>query len=561
MGESTDQARARLRASLAREPGVLVLEDVTLGEERADFVVLFQDLGAAVVHVHAGPSYYAHGRFSCDREHGGDENCNPAAYALELTYAARRRVRQGWPSRPWLHVVPAVVLTDTDHPDPLGPWAWPAALLLDDDLDDPVPLLRHALEQRRCDGDLDGTRLPVQVQQHLDGPGRDWVAPVADLLTGRTTLPEPPPRQWTPSQLHVLEATDRRRMVIGGSGTGKTAVAEEVARQWCAQGRRVAVITHSPGAAAHWRNTVRLWKERPLFVGTVRRYLYLLGREERHLVPGALSKVIAEVGGVGLNVDAMIIEEAEDQPANIWDLVGERVQDVLGTWNLHVRKVTEQRSAQVRSMQSFMLKPVNFRSSSGITALTSAGKRQSSVREFAGAIRQYLVSDPQDVEAEAWDVAWSLITDRGWLPEDIAVITTAPSNRSAVNDRLLGLYDDTHDSRWDEAWDRQRVYTCSLDEFIGMSRPVIVLAFTGIGSHHLDRAPVFIGRGIFAAQDVLCIVKTPSEKVHHGGLQQFTGLKAPRRAELYVDELYDSDTLVREELPTEGISTSATTGP
>lgn len=542
------RARERLREAFAQREDIVVLEDVPLGERTADFVVLIPERGAAVVHVHEGPSHYAYGRFTCDLRHRGkrratmeratDATCNPATYALELSYELRRRVRDAWASRPWLHLVPAVCIVDADHERPLGPWEWPIALIADPD--DPLGPLERRLTERGCDGELNGTRLPGPAESDPRGPGPDWATQVADVLTGVRPPDAPVAREWTELQLKALRSDNPRQLLMGYSGTGKTAVAQELARTWCDQGLRVAVITQSLGAAAAWRTETARWDTAPVFVGSLRRYMKLLGRTEERLGPRELGEAIAELDGASMDVDAMILEEAEAMPPNAHELAGPGVHKLIVTWNHQYRRMTMEHRVLLGDVTTTSLGPKNFRSVGTIAAFAGGSRTPVGTKETIGALRAEEVDGPPwMVEGIAWDVAWLLIADRGWLPEDIAVLVTLPRGGAVESERYVILPEEEGEAFWDRRLRKKQgeAIGASLESFTGLSRPVIILAVTGIPDHFTRRGARFISRGVFAAGELIYVVKTSKTKIEYPPLR--AALSAGRsgaEVQLYLED-------------------------
>lgn len=168
------------------------------------------------------------------------------------------------------------------------------------------------------------------------------------------------------------------------------------------------------------------------------------------------------------------------------------------------------------------LGPKNFRSVDTIAAFAGGSRTPVGTKETIGALRvEEVDGPPRMVEGIAWDVAWLLIADRGWLPEDIAVLVTLPRGGPVESERYVILPEEEGEAFWDRRLRKKQgeAIGASLESFTGLSRPVIILAVTGIPDHFTRRGARFISRGVFAAGELIYVVKTSKTKIQYPPLR------------------------------------------
>jgi superfamily I DNA/RNA helicase len=133
----------------------------------------------------------------------------------------------------------------------------------------------------------------------------------------------------------------------------------------------------------------------------------------------------------------------------------------------------------------------------------------------AGFPVEFVECRPDDVISRADDVVESLVQDRGWLPEHVALLTTKHRHPVHVERSV------DKDEYWRDLWFTDDVFYSTVAGFKGLERPVIVLAVDGFHDG-IDPSSVLYA-GMSRARDLLIVVG-PSAL-----LESAAGMKAMRR--------------------------------
>ncbi|MEQ9260034.1 MAG: AAA family ATPase, partial [Roseovarius sp.] len=157
------------------------------------------------------------------------------------------------------------------------------------------------------------------------------------LLSARLKEEEEKRIELTERQAGILDFLQRQRrvMIAGGAGTGKTLIAKEKASRLAGEGMRVLLLCYNRGLADHLREQCAsiegldvasfhqvcdLWTRRVLAESGVD--LLAEARREypgadlfNHLMPIALSNAVDRSGGI---YDAIIVDEAQDFADDFW---------------------------------------------------------------------------------------------------------------------------------------------------------------------------------------------------------------------------------------------------
>jgi hypothetical protein len=518
-----------LRAGL-REQDVLMhgtrFTDPEDGEVEIDLLVLMPDSGAAVIEVKGGHVTFAHGEWHQSDASGG-RRVDPVGQASRGVRALKRYLENAptWSRGPvraaWLIALPYTPVSGA-----MGPQGRRDLIIGRDDL----ALSAGLVYDRLWDHSIQ-TRLPA------DG----WVDAALDLLLGsldesaeisaRTAQRLRRADQLTADQQALLRVVRNvhRFEVTGSAGTGKTWLAMEQARRWTEAGERVCLVAYGRGVVEMVRHAMADLPpaSRPAFIGT----FHLLGhrwgvqpdgerdadfweREAPELMRAAADGLPSE-----RRYTAFVVDEAQDFADAWWPAL---LASAAGSdFRLAVFRDDEQAVfAERRGRPDLDLVPLtldeNLRNAQQVVdsyrpLITS----EVSARGGQGYPVEYVPCDAGEIVSCADDVVASLVDERGWLPEHVALLTTM--HRHPVHAER-GV-DKT--AYWQGLWDTDDVFYSTVSGFKGLERPVIVLAVDGFHPGIDPRSVLYAGMS--RARDLLVVV-APQQLI-----EPVVGAKAMRR--------------------------------
>lgn len=501
-----------LKSSL-RDTDVLMhgvrFADAEAGEIELDLLVLMPDSGAAVIEVKGGHVTYSDGAW---RQSGrsGPHRIDPVRKARTGVYALRRFLENGatWSRGPlraaWLIALPYV-----DLHGPMGPEARRDLVIAQGDLAYAADMTYARLWDR-----ANHTPLPAQgwvdsalaaLLGTLDEPGD---------IAGRTAARLRHVDGLTSSQARILDVVrgSPRLEVTGSAGTGKTWLAMEQARRWTEAGERVCFVAHGRGVVEYVRRAMSDLpaRSRPAFVGTFHQLGSGWGVLPAAHDDGGFWDVEAPglmmAGATALPGDsrytAFVVDEAQDFADDWWPaLLASAASD---EFSLAVFRDDEQAVFNGRSGRpDLALVPLmleeNLRNARQVVEtfrpLVSARIES---RAGDGYPVEYVDCPADQVIAAADAVVESLVHARGWLPEHVALLTTAhrhPAHAERGVDKSI---------YWTELWSTDDVFYSTVAGFKGLERPVIVVAVDGFHDGVPPRSVLYAGMS--RARELLIVV-------------------------------------------------------
>ncbi len=210
--------------------------DGTSGDGEADFVLVHPDHGLLVVEVKGGGISVEAGRWFSHGRDGSHEIRNPFEQATASKHTLVRYLRAARPDLPFIPAGHAVAFPQVRAVGNLGPGAPAELTLVAADLEDPAAALGRIVGHARLDGaglDADQVEAMVALLAPTTEVRRTLADDVADARARLIHL--------TDEQMRFLDfcRRQRRALITGGAGTGKTLLAIERARRLAADGFRV----------------------------------------------------------------------------------------------------------------------------------------------------------------------------------------------------------------------------------------------------------------------------------------------------------------------------------
>ena len=492
--------------------GVRITDPVD-GDIEIDLLVLMPERGAAVVEVKGGHITYAEGRVIQADAHG-ERDIDPFTRAMQQMHSLRRYIEHQptW-SRGHLRAAWLACFPHTDVSGSMGPQGPRDVIIGRGDLPDAAEFIEKRLGNRH-----DTTRVPA------DG----WVEDVVDLLLG-PPRPEEIPSRVMRRLAHVDELSAQqesllsfvspnpRYVVTGAAGTGKTWLAVEQARRWAKDGMRVAFVTYGRGVVTLVQSLADQMtpRERPDFLGTFHQLGYRWGVQapagaDQDYWDVEIPKQMIDASSAmspGQRFDAFVVDEAQDFADSWWPALLSSAKS-LDDVRLAIFRDDEQAVFKDRAGRpDIELVPFeldrNLRNAKEIVdvfrPLISANPR---ARAGEGLGVEFVPSTRDGLIATANDVVEDLFEQRGWLPDDIALLTTA--HRHDIQKML----DHDKDAYWASLWEND-VFHCTVAGFKGLERPAIVLVVDGFHDGVVPAQVMYVGMS--RARDLLVVVGDPEE--------------------------------------------------
>ena len=291
------------------------IRDGREGDGEADFVLVHPDVGLLVLEVKGGSIHIDGGVWHSTGASGTHRIRNPFEQATASQHALVRYLRDVHTPLPWLSAGHAVVFPDLETVDRLGPSAPPAITITRADLRSPRAAIERVashwgLSAALSDhvGTITALLAPTVTARRLF---RDDIADVSARLMALTN-----------EQVTVLDGLRRNRrvMIYGGAGTGKTVLAIERARRLAADGFSVLLTCFNRPLADHLASQLSGIPQVTAhnFHSLCRRQVGLAGMDFPQNQPAewwdesAPTLLMDACAVTGFVVDALVIDEGQD---------------------------------------------------------------------------------------------------------------------------------------------------------------------------------------------------------------------------------------------------------
>ena len=459
-----------------------------------DFVVAHPHLGVLIIEVKGGRIRFDEttGHFiSTDRSGVDHDIGDPFEQATESkhTLIAKVRLMRGWPQRRVVfgHVVAfpdAVVEADWLRPNA------PREIIIDAlDLVSLEKRLREALTFWRGEHPTGAPpgRDGVEVLVRLLGQSRDIRHP---LLAEQTRADQQAIVRLTERQFRYLRflSGQRRAVIAGCAGSGKTFLAVEKARRLAGEGLRVLLTCYNRplaeylGDALGYRQQFDVFNFHQLCVHWARQAGQRLAYQEdappeyfNVTLPNALMAAVDELGS---QYDAIIVDEGQDFRAEWWDalpwLLHDPANGILYVFYDDNQRVYHDRSPipietapyvlneNCRNTQRVFDVVSHFYQGEELPIVLGPEGQPVEVIEYAG---------DRDDSTQLRKLLHRLLNENRFAPDEIAVLTARGSRSSRVLGQRLGNVQLTVRLPLGPG----EVFATTVRRFKGLERPAIVL--------------------------------------------------------------------------------------
>jgi superfamily I DNA/RNA helicase len=335
----------------------------------------------------------------------------------------------------------------------------------------------------------------------------------------------------TDQQAVILTATRllNRVEVRGGAGSGKTFMAVEQARRLANAGQRVALICYSHGLASYLKRITSGWsrRQRPGYVGEFHDLGIDWGAEKgpdesernaateryfEHDLPARMLELAATLPD-GRRFDSIVIDEAQDFADSWWEPILAALGD-LDTGGVYLYSDEGQRVFDRTGTPPVPLVPLildhNIRNTRQIA--TAFGPLVDHPMRFLGGEGPEVrfVACERDQAHEVGDDQVDVLLERGWRPEDVALLTTGSRHQEQKNRQAEG-----NAAYWDSFWDVDQVFYGHVLGFKGLERRAVVLVVDD--EKVVERSSERLYVGLSRAREQLVVCGDPAMIVEIGG--------------------------------------------
>ncbi len=521
---------AALGAQLGDGDLVIAGQRVTdhLKDHEIDFLVAIEGAGIVCIEVKGGEVTH-NGRDWLQHLHTGRvKTIEPVRQVRQARYALRDFIEKDprWTQGRvrWNHIV---VLPNSDFSQDFALTDCPRWMVVDrDDFPNLVARIRDVADSQEQDLPLLTAAGIEQLRTALGGrglPQRDVVAralhneDAADILTDQQAV--------------ILTATRllNRVEVRGGAGSGKTFMAVEQARRLANAGQRVALICYSHGLASYLKRITSGWsrRQRPGYVGEFHDLGIDWGAEKgpdesernaateryfEHDLPARMLELAATLPD-GRRFDSIVIDEAQDFADSWWDPILAALRD-LDTGGIYLYSDEGQRVFDRTGTPPVPLVPLildhNIRNTRQIA--TAFGPLVDHPMRFLGGEGPEVrfVACERDQAHEVGDDQVDVLLERGWRPEDVALLTTGSRHQEQKNRQAEG-----NAAYWDSFWDVDQVFYGHVLGFKGLERRAVVLVVDD--EKVVERSSERLYVGLSRAREQLVVCGDPAMIVEIGG--------------------------------------------
>lgn len=356
-------------------------------------------------------------------------------------------------------------------------------------------------------------------------------ARIADEDAERLTL--------TQRQASILDVLRRQRrvMIAGGAGTGKTLIAREKATRLAAEGLRTLLVCYNRGLADHLREQSASIEG--LDVATfhqvchrwIARAKEKLGRDllldARNALPGAdefhqqMPLALANaVDALGPRYDAIVVDEAQDFGDEYWlplEMMLTKPDESMLYVFLDENQDIYRRSSNIPVPGEPMVLDRNCRNTDAIHSAAYRHYRGAPVEppQISGVAVERLVASDLTAQAKAiGGVVTRLLIDEGVEPHDIAILLCDPSDRLERERALQNLpLPKTAKLGRIEDFEKERLTVDTVARFKGLERGVIILWAFDLPSLSADRETLYVGMSRAKSVLYLCGTRTACDRL------------------------------------------------
>jgi hypothetical protein len=528
-GNDRDAERVTWEALRAQLPdGTLLVHSLPLSERGQDYegdlVVGWPGAGIAVIEVKGGTITRRDGAW----QQSGRPFDDPVRQANDFKHVLRRYLTQRAQPSAKARMAHLVAFPFTSVP---AEWDAPGcprgSVIAKSDLHSAASIVRRAIEEGTGYQPLDDEALE-RMASILSGQLETQTS-LLDIANAHEQRVD----QMTREQAKILEVLryQKRLKVTGGAGTGKTWLALEQARRLARSGQRVALVCYSRGLARFLERTCESWSkgERPAYVGLFHALPLAWGAEEpppndadpkevsdyyERRLPAQLGELAAALPA-GERYESIVVDEAQDFGAAWWPptLACLREPDTGGLYAFldEAQRVFQRSGEAPIPLPPFPLDE-NIRNTKRIARVFgSLAAEQPRYRGIDGPPVRFVQCATDDAIERADDAVEELL-DEGWLPGQIALLTTGRRHLEQVS-----VIDHTDwAGYWDQFFAADSVFYGHVLGFKGLERPAVVLAVNGV--RDLDRGREYLYVGLSRARTRLVVC---------GDLQLITQMGGP----------------------------------
>jgi hypothetical protein len=480
------------------------VRDGRQGDGEADFVLLHPRVGLIVLEVKGGRISVEDGQwFSTDGQGERWQVRNPLAQATSSKHALATYLRGAVRGLPFLPAGHGVVLPDIGEPPRLGPAAPREIVLGRHDLREIEAAIRRLADHLQLHGGL---------SEEQTGAITELLAPTVEarpVLRDRVSDVAAELLQLTDEQVGVLDSLRRNRRVIvyGAAGTGKTILAVERTRRLAAEGFRV-LLTCFNQPLGDWLHREFSGDPRVTarhFHGLCR---WLAGRGDLEVPENPPSEWYTDAAPDLLldaarkcefQIDAVVVDEGQDFAPEWWVALQSLMSDG-DAGPFHVFADTRQniyRDGWAPPFEGLSYDLYrNCRSTRQIARAVSAvyGETQEA-RGAEGPDPEFVTAaGGERIEAALRRVLGRLLGEEKLEPAQVIVLGDRLSIVAPLRGRDLGCcrLEDAHRLDTGGAERGRVVAVDTIHRFKGLERDVVVLVLSKVGTAR-DRALAYVG--------------------------------------------------------------------
>ncbi|PZM08088.1 hypothetical protein CPY51_29840 [Rhizobium tubonense] len=364
------------------------------------------------------------------------------------------------------------------------------------------------------------------------------VASTRALISARLHTEEQDRISFTERQTSILDLLSRQRrvMIAGGAGTGKTLIAREKAVRTAAGGLRTLLVCYNRGLADHLREQCSgvdgldvatfhqlctRWIERAKnelrrdFLSEVRRE-YPAGNEFDNHQPIALAHA---VDALGPRYDAIIVDEGQDFADDFWMPLEMIMTDHSGGLFyvfLDENQDIYKRSSSVPVAGEPMVLDKNCRNTSFIHDAAYRHYRGASVQAppISGTAVELLAASDLGKQARAIaSLVTRLVAEEGVPPHEIGILLCSARDRETF-ETVLAASTIPKAAKWGrlESYGPGSVTVDSVARFKGLERSIIVLWALDNCDPERDREILYVGMSRAKSLLYICGTKEGCER-------------------------------------------------